>query len=94
MLYNGNKDDFVYTPATLLTTLSTVSTNTRLSNYFSYLMYRQIFNIRRTLVGNKIVDHSDVVGASPVGAAPTTSSFSSWLQYIAQRQLQDETRKV
>ena len=28
---------------------------------------------RRTLVGNKIVDHSDVVGASPVGAAPTTS---------------------
>ena len=24
----------------------------------------------------KIVDHSDVVGASPVGAAPTTSSFS------------------
>ena len=26
-------------------------------------------------VGNTIVDHSDVVGASPVGAAPTTSSF-------------------
>ena len=37
--------------------------------------YRQISNIRRTLVGNKIVDHSDIVGASPVGAAPTTSSF-------------------
>ena len=34
-------------------------------------------NISRTLVGNKIVDHSDVVGASPVGAAPTTSSFSA-----------------
>ena len=30
------------------------------------------------LAGNKIVDHSDVVGASPVGAAPTTSSFSTW----------------
>ena len=28
-------------------------------------------------VGNKIVVHSDVVGASPVGAAPTTSSFST-----------------
>ena len=27
-------------------------------------------------MGNKIVDHSDIVGASPVGAAPTTSSFS------------------
>ena len=40
-------------------------------------MYRQVSNIRRTLVSNKIVDHSDVVGASPVGAAPTTSSFST-----------------
>ena len=39
--------------------------------------YRKISNISRTLVGNKIVDHSDVVGASPVGAAPTTSSFST-----------------
>ena len=39
--------------------------------------YRQVPYIRRTLVGNKIVDHSDVVGASPVGAAPTTSSFST-----------------
>ena len=39
--------------------------------------YRQVSNMRRTLVGNKIVDHSDVVGASPVGAAPTTSSFST-----------------
>ena len=40
--------------------------------------YRKTSNIRRTLVGNKIVNHSDVVGASPVGAAPTTSSFSTW----------------
>ena len=39
--------------------------------------YCKTSNIRRTLVGNKIVDHSDVVGASPVGAAPTTSSFST-----------------
>ena len=38
--------------------------------------YRQPFNIWRSLVGNKFADHSDVhvVGASPVGAAPTTSS--------------------
>ena len=27
--------------------------------------YRQVSNINRTLIGNKIVDHSDVVGASP-----------------------------
>ena len=39
--------------------------------------YFQISNISGTLVGNKIIDHSDVVGASPVGAAPTTSSFST-----------------
>ena len=43
--------------------------------------YRKTSNIRCTLVGNNIVDHSDVVGASPVGAAPTTSSFSA--QYLA-----------
>ena len=42
--------------------------------------YRQTSNIRHTLVGKKIVDHSDVFGASPVGAAPTTSSFST--QYL------------
>ena len=41
-----------------------------------YHTYRQVSNIRHTLIGNKIVDYSDVVGASPVGAAPTTSSFS------------------
>ena len=41
------------------------------------LTYRQVSNIRRTLVGNYTVDHSDVVGALPVGTAPTTSSFST-----------------
>ena len=39
--------------------------------------YRQVSNISRTLVGNKIVEYSDVVGASPVDAAATTSSFST-----------------
>ena len=40
--------------------------------------YPQTSDIRHTLVlGNKIDDHSDVVGASPVVAAPTTSSFST-----------------
>ena len=39
--------------------------------------YRQTSNICSTLVDNKIVDHSDVVGASPVCAAPTTSSLST-----------------
>ena len=39
--------------------------------------YCKTFNISHTFVGNKTVDNSDVVGASPVGAAPTTSSFST-----------------
>ena len=39
--------------------------------------YRKTCNISRTLVGNKIVDNSDAVGAWPVGAAPATSSFST-----------------
>ena len=38
----------------------------------------QTSNISGTLVDNKTVDHSDVVGASPIGAAPTTSSFSTY----------------
>ena len=42
-----------------------------------FIRYRQVSNIRCTLEGTKIVDQSDVVGASPVGAAPTTSSFST-----------------
>ena len=42
-----------------------------------WVKYRKTSNISRTFVGNKIVDNSDVVGASPVGAAPTTSSFST-----------------
>ena len=58
--------------------------------------YRQTFNINRILVGNKIVDHSDVVGALPVRAAPTTSHarLNTWIQWIGQRQLQDETRNI
>ena len=37
--------------------------------------YCQTYNISHTLSGSKIVDHSDVVGASSVCAVPTTSSF-------------------
>ena len=39
--------------------------------------YRHTSNISCTLVGNKFFYLSDVVGASPVGAAPITSSFST-----------------
>ena len=39
------------------------------------IRYHQTSNKSPTLVGNTIFDHSDVVRASPVGAAPITSSF-------------------
>ena len=58
--------------------------NNEKTNIYIYI-YRQTSNIIYTLVGSEIVDHSGVVGASPVGAAPTTSSFSTWLQWIEQR---------
>ena len=42
-----------------------------------YIYISQTFNISRALVGNKSLDHSDVVGATPVGTAPITSSFTA-----------------
>ena len=56
-----------------------IEIGTWMSNHFptKNWIYRQTSNIRHALVDDKIVDHSDVVGASPVGAAPTTSSLST-----------------
>ena len=48
-------------------------------------IYRKTSNISRTLVGNKIVDHSDVVGAAPV-QLHLRSRPNIWLQGIQQRQ--------
>ena len=46
--------------------------------WMQFCYYHKTSNISRTVVSNKIVDNSDVFGASPVGAAPTTtSSFST-----------------
>ena len=42
------------------------------------VIYRQTSNISHTLVDNKIADHSDVFGASPVG----DSRLDTWLQWI------------
>ena len=40
-------------------------------------IYHQTSDISDTLVGNNFVNHSEVVGASPIDTAPTTSSFST-----------------
>ena len=63
----------LWTPKVFMSWVSHIT-----SLWGSHYIYGQVSNIRRTLVSNKIVDHTDVVGASPVGAAPTTSSFSTW----------------
>ena len=51
--------------------------NTCMYTESNKMTYRQTSNISRTLAGTIIFDHSDVVGAPPVDAAPTTSSFST-----------------
>ena len=42
---------------------------------WKFYSYRKTSNIVRTLVGNKFIDHSYVVGVAPTGAAPIVSSF-------------------
>ena len=54
---------------------STNPSNYKVSSINS--LYNQTSTVRHTLVGNKIVDHSDVVGASAVSTAPIASSFST-----------------
>ena len=61
---------------------------------------RKVSNIRCTLVGNKIVDHSDVVGAAPKQRLSALlqlhlhSQLNTWLQLIGQRQQQGETSNI
>ena len=50
-----------------------------MGNEVFHTNYHQTSNISCTLV-HKIDDHSDVFGVSPVGAAPTTSSF--WTRHL------------
>ena len=63
---------------------------------FCYFYHHQVSNISRTLVGNNIVDHPNVVGASPVGVLQLHlhSRLKTWLQWIGQRKLLDETRNM
>ena len=49
-------------------------------------LYRKTSNISRTLVGNKIVDNSDVVQQH------LHSQLNTWLQWTERRQLQEDTR--
>ena len=58
-------------------TSSTDSSPCGIPHWKQACKYHQTSKIRCTWVGNNIVDHSDAVGALPVGAAPTTSSFST-----------------
>ena len=67
-----------------------------LFNYHTTYTVKSPIPWNHTLAGNKIVDHSEVVWASPVGAAPTTSSFSTahLISMDWAKTLQDETRNI
>ena len=56
--------------------LSDGLTNTRPRKTSSKNDEKVIEHVKRSSVVNTNFDHSNAVGASPVGAAPTTSSFS------------------
>ena len=52
------------------------SIHTKLSELGRFIStYHETSNISRTIISNKIVDHSDVVGAWPVGVVPTHTSI-------------------
>ena len=55
---------------------------------FIHNSYRKISNISLTLVGNKTVDPADVVGVH------LHSRFNTWIEWIGQRQLQDEISNI
>ena len=59
----------------------------------SLSIYPQSSNIIRILVGSKNVDHSDVVGASPVGDI-FILDFPPGFSGFGQRQLQDEMGNI
>ena len=50
------------------------------SHFIMDIPLKKTSNIRHTLEGSNIFDHSDVVWTSPVGVAPTSSSF--WTQHL------------
>ena len=69
-LCEGNSPEFGEFPAQMASNAENVS-------FDVVIMYHHTSNRSRVLVGNELVDHSDVVGPSPDGAAPITSSFSN-----------------
>ena len=75
VLFKGPKDNIIIWSKILNKTSDGWQVNQNDGLWTNHESYRKTYNIRPTLVGNKIVNHSDVVGASPDGAAPTTSSL-------------------
>ena len=66
-----------------------------ISNFIPHFTWHTIkLSMVGLKLGDKIAVHLNVFGALPVGAAPITSSFSTWFQWIQQRNLRDETRNI
>ena len=62
--------------------------------WFNDNIYRKTYDIRRTFVGSKTVDHSDVVGASAMPQLHLHSRYNTSFQWNGQKQLIDETRNI
>ena len=62
----------------------------------NHMIYPPTSNVKSTLVGNNIFDHSDVVGAYPAVLLQLHlhSQLNTWLQWIGQMQMQDKTRNI
>ena len=69
-------------------------TQVTLSSSWNLRDHHQTSNISHTLVGNKLVGHSDVVGVSTVRAAIISLSTEHLAKWIGQRKLQDKTRII
>ena len=88
-----NNNIFVWTRCCLVGWFQILRHRFRMVNSHNFY-YHQISYIRRTSVGNNIVDHSNIVGAalSALLQLHLHSRFNTWLQWIWQMELHDETR--
>ena len=57
------------------------------------MKYLKTSNTRRALVGNKNVDHSDIIEASPVGVSTEYMASVAWAKRLDHMKPQDNTNK-
>ena len=79
-------ENVLWSPEELMICPQTKNKKARIYTY----THLQTSNKKRTSVGNKCIDHSNVAGATPT--LHLHSGLNTWLQWIGGRRLQSETR--